>query len=483
MGYVADIVNRCLSLGDETEWFEYKDNLAVSDADAIGEYISALSNGAAMTGESFGYLIWGIHDKTHGYTNTTLNYQKDIKNEPFQHYIGRNVSPSLFFHFDEESINGNRVVVLTIPAARSFPTSYRGERYIRIGSSKENLKKYPARESELFRILNYGAPTILNTPSRFEKLSFSQLFLYFETKGFKLREDTFKENLELLTTDGKYNILAQLLSDDPHIDIQFAVFAGKTKASTMYAVRNFGHTCILLSLDKVLDFGDTLNVPQADERERKVERTEVMLFNKDAFREAVINAFVHNTWIYEIPPMFTAFQDRIEITSMGTLPPRQTKEGFYHGRSIPVNLKLSEIFIQLHISERTGRGVPRIVEKYGEGAFEFADNSIVVTIPYNRLALGDTPSETPLVTPQDTPSDTPLVAEGRGNVTLNNTDRRILEYCAEARGSKDILAHLGLTDMKNLRDHLKKLMECGLLERTVPEKATSRDQKYLAKKQ
>ena len=172
---------------------------------------------------------------------------------------------------------------------------------------------------------------------------------------------------------------------------------------------------------------------------------------------------------------------------MGTLPPRQTKEGFYHGRSIPVKLKLSEIFIQLHISERTGRGVPRIVEKYGEGAFEFADNSIVVTIPYNRLALGGTPSETPLVTPQDTPSDTPsdtpLVADGRENAKLNDTDRRILEYCSEERGSKEILAYLGLSDMKNLRAHLKKLMECGLLERTVPEKVTSKDQKYLTKKQ
>lgn len=45
----------------------------------------------------------------------------------------------------------------------------------------------------------------------------------------------------------------------------------------MYDVRNFGHMCLLLSLDKVIDFGDTLNVPQADERNRRVERKEVML--------------------------------------------------------------------------------------------------------------------------------------------------------------------------------------------------------------
>ena len=61
-----------------------------------------------------------------------------------------------------------------------------------------------------------------------------------------------------------------------------------------------------------------------------------------------------------------------------------------YGASIPVNEKLSEIFLQLHISEKTGRGVPRIVEKYGVDAFEFRQNSIVVNIPFNWInVMGD----------------------------------------------------------------------------------------------
>ena len=107
------------------------------------------------------------------------------------------------------------------------------------------------------------------------------------------------------------------------------------------------------------------------------------MFNSKVFREAVINAFQHNLWISGTSPMFTAFQDRIEITSIGTLPPHQTKEGFYAGVSVPVNDKLTEIFVQLHISEKSGRGVPRIVGEYGEKAFDFSNNAIKVTIPYN----------------------------------------------------------------------------------------------------
>ena len=40
----------------------------------------------------------------------------------------------------------------------------------------------------------------------------------------------------------------------------------------MDSVREFGNTCLLFSLDKVLEYGEVLNVPQADERGRKVER-------------------------------------------------------------------------------------------------------------------------------------------------------------------------------------------------------------------
>lgn len=55
------------------------------------------------------------------------------------------------------------------------------------------------------------------------------------------------------------------------------------------------------------------------------------------------------------------------------------------GEFVPVNEKLSEIFLQLHISEKSGRGVPTIIDTYGKDAITFIENSIVVTIPFNRL--------------------------------------------------------------------------------------------------
>ncbi|MCD8084528.1 MAG: MarR family transcriptional regulator, partial [Clostridiales bacterium] len=106
--------------------------------------------------------------------------------------------------------------------------------------------------------------------------------------------------------------------------------------------------------------------------------------------EAVINAFVHNKWVSGNEPMITVFSDRIEILSRGSLAPEQTMEGFFAGESVPVNKKLSEILLQLHISEKTGRGVPRITQRYGREAYEFRENSIVVTIPFSWInVMGD----------------------------------------------------------------------------------------------
>ena len=319
-------------------------------------------------------------------------------------------------------------------------------------------------------------------------------------KGIKLKKNTFKKNLELLTPNGKYNLLAQLLSDHPHIPIRFALFAGKDKTSTMYSVKEFGDMCILLALDKINDYGDTLNVPQADERNRKTERKEVMLFDEKAFKEAVLNAFQHNLWTSGTAPMFTAFQDRIEITSIGTMPPKQTKEGFYAGVSIPVNDKLTEILVQLHISEKSGRGVPRIVGAYGEQAFNFRDNSITVTIPFNRLDLSETlrntphdsdvnPHDTPHdggITPHDTPHDTPHEGDTTPHDNsqdkyegLGNTAIKILEYCNTPRNRQEILDYLGLNDRKSLMEHINKLINQGRLAMTVPEKPRSKNQKYV----
>ena len=233
----------------------------------------------------------------------------------------------------------------------------------------------------------YGIPTIVSmaAPDYAQKLTFEKLFMYYGAKGVALRKETFKKSLRLLTADGRYNIMALLLSDANDIPIRVSVFSGKSKADTLFSVKEYGNSCILYAMDKILEYGDAINIIQADERERISERKDVPLFDYEAFHEAILNAFIHNKWLGMNAPMISVFTDRIEILSHGGLGLEQDLEGFYKGVSIPVNEILASIFLQLRLSERSGRGVPKIVEAYGRDSIKIEKNFIVVTIPFNRI--------------------------------------------------------------------------------------------------
>ncbi len=475
-------VQELIAYPTEANWFEFKENWY--EPTGIGEYISSLSNAAALEGQEFGYLVWGVNNDTHAIIGTSFDYRVDVKNEPLEHFLARQIMPDNNFSFHEITMEGKRVVVMVVPAASKIPTGFDGKRYLRIGSSKVNLNKYPERESHLFYILRVGLPTMCNTESEYQELIFDKLFVYYASKGVVLNKRNFKKNLGLLTENGKYNLLAQLISDDSHIPIRFAIFNGKDKASTMYSVREFGNTCLLFSLDKVLEYGEVLNVPQADERGRKVVRKEVSLFEQDAYREAIINAFVHNQWTTGNAPMITVFSDRIEILSRGTIPPGQTIEGFFAGESVPVNQKLSDMFLQLHISERTGRGVPKITEVYGKETYEFRENSIVVSIPFTRVQTEKMTYDEGKMTYDNTEMTHDKIKKTYDETKMTYDKQmgevdRILKLCTTPRTILEIAELLGLKERKSARRHIKPLVEQGRLAMTLPDKPKSKNQKYI----
>lgn len=165
---LGKIVKELIAYPTEANWFEFKENWY--EPNGIGEYISSLSNAAALEGQEYGYLVWGVNNETHEITGTTFDFRVDVKNEPLEHYLARQVTPDNNFTFYEISLEEKRLVVMVVPAASKIPTGFDGNRYLRIGSSKVNLNKYPERESNLFYILRVGLPTMCNTESEYQDL-------------------------------------------------------------------------------------------------------------------------------------------------------------------------------------------------------------------------------------------------------------------------------------------------------------------------
>ena len=115
-----------------------------------------------------------------------------------------------------------------------------------------------------------------------------------------------------------------------------------------------------------------------------MERKEKRLFDADCLREIILNAFIHNDWVDLNAPMISIFTDRIEVLSYGSLPSKQTISGFFAGKSKPRSNELAEIFLQLRISERSGRGVTKVIDVYGKNVYQIESDFVKVTIPFSN---------------------------------------------------------------------------------------------------
>jgi predicted HTH transcriptional regulator len=69
---LIDLLHDLCSQPQEQQWLEFKLNGA--DHEQIGEYISAMSNGATLANKPFGYLVWGVEDGSHKIKGTTFTF-------------------------------------------------------------------------------------------------------------------------------------------------------------------------------------------------------------------------------------------------------------------------------------------------------------------------------------------------------------------------------------------------------------------------
>ena len=85
----------------EKRFLEFKSNY--QDADKLGRYISALSNGACLENLDFGYLYFGVDDDTLEVKPTTFDCSK-VKaagNQYLEMYLRQMISPKIDFQIDE----------------------------------------------------------------------------------------------------------------------------------------------------------------------------------------------------------------------------------------------------------------------------------------------------------------------------------------------------------------------------------------------
>ena len=151
--YIISLIKELLKQPKESEWIEFKHNN--EDPQMIGEYISALSNSAALHRKENAYILWGIKDDTKELTETKFNPAQTKKGgEALENWLLRLLEPKIEFHFYGIDIENKHIVLLEIAPAYRHPVRFNGVEYIRFSSHKKKLKDLPEKERELWRVFD-----------------------------------------------------------------------------------------------------------------------------------------------------------------------------------------------------------------------------------------------------------------------------------------------------------------------------------------
>lgn len=179
--------------------------------------------------------------------------------------------------------------------------------HVRIGTTCKSMSEEEI-ENRYVQSLIVPEKSIKDIPVLRNDYTFLKLKQYLIEKGIHINEETFYSNFKLKTEDGRFNLLADILADENMNSIKVAVFKGTDKSE--FIKRNeYGYNCLIDSLEKVINYCDALNETFIDLSVRP--RKEQRLFSSEAFKEAWINACVHNKWSEELAPAVYWFDDRL----------------------------------------------------------------------------------------------------------------------------------------------------------------------------
>ncbi len=368
------------NIGREDETQEFKESTA--EMNEAMEAICAMLNNSGKA-----HVFFGVRDD-----GTVIgqmigkNTLKDISKS-----VRESIEPPVIAKIKVLNTSDGKEYISVETQGTARPYSVKGNILVRTGA--ENRK---APLSEIRRMILSSGDNLLDTSSYNQELTFKELCTLLRDNGFDVQDDErLRKSFGLLNSDGRLNYQAQLLSDQNDIPLSVAMFRGADRSDMTFR-KDYGGRSLLTEVNQVLDFVQAQN--EVSVQVGPGSRKERELFDGNAFREAWINACVHNNWIGHIAPTVHIFDDRMEIISYGSIPYWLSLEDFFSGKSLPVNDALMRVFVQTRLTEHTGHGIPVITSAYGKEAFDLTNGTVTVTLRFHglRSAASRHPEEYPL---------------------------------------------------------------------------------------
>lgn len=373
---LCDLIDELRGHDNETEWLEFKHNN--SDPEMIAEYVSALSNSAALHRKPAAYIAWGIDDSSHDVLGTTFKPRSmKVKGQELENWLTNRIIPQtdvLIYEFPYR--DGSDLVIFEIRPATHAPVRFEETEFIRVGSYKKKLKDHPEKERALwatFSEMPFEREIALDVASSDNVLRLIDYPTYFDLMQQSL-PDNREAILERLTDqnviirkgDDRYqitNVGAILFAKDlrefdrlKRKSLRMIRYKGTNRIETVreqegvkgYAVGFAGAVEYINSqLPSNEEIGEAL-------------RKDVTVYPEIAIRELVANALIHQDFsIGGSGPMVEIFSDRVEITNPGR--PLVDTLRFIDCPPQSRNENLAALMRRMGICEERGSGIDKVV--------------------------------------------------------------------------------------------------------------------------
>lgn len=370
------LIKELRALPKENDWVEFKESN--KNPSTLGKNISALSNSALLEGKQYGYIVFGIKDKTHEIVGTNFNPDATkIKGQEIENYITTQLQPRTSFKIFRGTIDKKLIVIFQINTPIGHPLRYNGSAHIRVGSYTKELKDHPDRESRLWKKINKEvfektlATSYMNASEALGKIDFPQVFKMLNIPLPESREAVLEKMVEeklLHLRLAKYAVtnlgailFANNLNEFPEISRKsprVIIYKGKNKLSTIKEQE--GVKGYALGFKGLINFIN--NELPTNEEIGRVFRKEVKMFPELAIRELVANAIIHQDFSKSgTGVMIEIYEDRMEITNPGK--PMIDTNRFIDHSPESRNEMLAKFMRRLNICEERGSGIDKVVHQ------------------------------------------------------------------------------------------------------------------------
>lgn len=380
------LLDRLLREPHETEWLEFKDSNY--EPQILGEYLSALANAACLAGKPRGYLVFGIQDQTHTTVGTQFDpYTVKAKgNQDLLLWLAAGLQPNVGFEVFILAHPHGKVVLFEIGPAWDRPVRFYGTAFIRVGTSKTELHKYPEKERAIWsrrtdwsgqvcegaNIADLDAAALLKAREQFCVKHPSQVVdvatwddaTFLNKARFTVRGSVTNAALLLLGKQESATLLSPavariswILKDAQNRELDY---------------EHFGPP-FLLQVDRVLGRIRNLNIRTMPSG--TLFPQEITQYDPWVIREALHNAIAHQDYGLRGRVNVVETPSSILITNVGSFLPGDVDKVIMQDAPLEIyrNPFLAEAMVNMNMIDTQGGGIKRMFQKQMQRFFPMPD--------------------------------------------------------------------------------------------------------------